>query len=75
MPQIPFRSILKKSQWLGPARRPALLSWGESVPTGVICAVMDRPRDTRTACLAVPYRLPWQQLLSGELMAFPAAVI
>jgi hypothetical protein len=25
--------------------------------------------------IAVPYRLPWQQLTSCELMAFPAAVM
>jgi len=37
----------------------------------------DLTYDGRTVpptCLAVPYRLPWQQLPSCELMAFPAAV-
>ncbi len=49
----------------GLAQRPAYIAWlGEGCPAGVICTVID--------CL---YHLPWQRLLSCELIAFPAAVI
>jgi hypothetical protein len=43
---------------------PAWLTYGDSDPANVICTLMDG----RTACLAVPYQLPWQEMSSSCYM-------
>jgi hypothetical protein len=50
-----------------------LAGWWRVSQQDVTLYVMEGP--SRLSCLVVPYRLPWQQLPSWELMAFPAAVM
>jgi hypothetical protein len=53
--------------WPNTAAR--LAGWRRVTPAGVISYVMYIP-----PAFSVPYRLPWQELHSCELMDFPAAV-